>query len=135
MNESVHSLRDAAVFLLLDANSEYFQIDGGKAYRDETVFSSYRRPCRLIRVLFGLRNARGTFQRTVDAILFAFKRQLTVFYLEDIVVFLKSLEELTKHYGSVLTPHSDARNILKLKKYRILAKRNDIFAKLSTHAS
>lgn len=56
---------------------------------------------------FGLKNAPGTFQSETDVVLAPLYRKYTLVYLEDIVIFSKSLAEHISHVGNVLQQLTD----------------------------
>lgn len=86
-----------------------------------TVFTSRHGLYRFIRMPFGLRNPPGTFQLAMDVILSAVKGQIAFLFLDDIIVFLKFLEEHTVHVRNLLTLPSNPSITLKLKKRRSFA--------------
>lgn len=118
MDERIDSLGEATVFSTLDANGSYWQIEIEKSDRDKTAFTSPHGLYRFIRMPFGLRNAPGTFQRTMDVILSTVKWQFALVYLDDIVVFSRTPVEHIDHVRHVLTLLHDDGVILKLKKCR-----------------
>lgn len=65
---------------------------------------------------------RDKFQRTIKVIFSAVKWQFGLFYLDNIVVFSKSLDEHTKLVYNVLTLLCDPCDTHKLKKCRFFAK-------------
>lgn len=76
MDECIDSLGKAAVFFTLDANSEYWKVGIDKRDRDKTAFRSHQGLYRLNHVPVGLKNAPGTFRRTIHVILAAVKWKL-----------------------------------------------------------
>ena len=65
---------------------------------------------------FGLKNAPGTFQRAADIILASVKWQYALVYLDDVIVYSKSIEEHFGHLDHVLQLMHDAGLTLKLNK-------------------
>lgn len=63
---------------------------------------------------FGLWNASGTFQSTMDVILSAIKWQFALAYLDSIVVFSDSAKEDIVHVRDVLTLLNNTGNTLEL---------------------
>lgn len=65
---------------------------------------------------FGLNNAPSTFRRPIDVIMSTVKRQLMPMYLEDVVVFRRTVEEHLEHMLPVMGLLSIAGASLKMKK-------------------
>lgn len=84
--------------------------------RDKTAFVSHHGLFRLIQILFGLKNAPGTFQCAMDVSLSRVKWQFTLFYLDDIVVFSRLPNERIDQVRQVLTLLRNAGVTLKLRK-------------------
>jgi hypothetical protein len=83
MDECIDCLGEAAIFTTLDCNSRYWKIPVDPADRDKTTFTSDFGIYRFIRQPFGLRNAPGIFELTVDIILSGFKWKTCLVYLDD----------------------------------------------------
>lgn len=69
------------------------------------------------RMQLGLKNALSTFQRAVDIILPTVEWKFARVYLDDIVIFSRSVEENLEHMKTVLELSSRAGVSLWLKKY------------------
>lgn len=67
-------------------------------------------------MLFGLKNAPGSFQLAMDVKLSTVYWQFALVYLNDVVIFSKNLEAHYKHVRHVLTLHRCAGVSIKLKK-------------------
>ena len=102
MDECIDSLGEAVIFSTLDCNSGYWQIPVAQEDKDKTAFISHYGLYRWLRMPFGLKNAPGTFQRAADIILASVKWQFALVYLDDIIVYSKSIEEHLDHLASVL---------------------------------
>ena len=68
---------------------------------------------------FGLVNAPATFQRLMEAVLTGLARGVCHVYLDDVLVFGRTLEEHNRHLGQVLRRIRTAGLRLKPKKFRI----------------
>lgn len=117
MDECVDTLGEAAIFYTLDAKSENWQIDIEESNRDRAECTSPH--YRFIRMPFGIRNAPGSFQRTVEVILVTVKGQFQLVYLEDTVIFSHTTEEHIQHIREVLTLLKNTAVNLKLRKVSI----------------
>ena len=65
---------------------------------------------------FGLTNAPASFQRALDLILSRFKWKTCLIYLDDVIIYSKSMEEHIDHVDGVLRCLSAAAVTLKIKK-------------------
>ena len=116
MDECIDSLGDATVFTTLDCNSGYWQVEVDEPDRDKTTFTSHMGLFRFIRMPFGLKNAPATFQRAVDIVLSRVKWQYALVYLDDVIVYSKTLREHFSHMRTILSLLQDAGVSLKLPK-------------------
>ena len=67
-------------------------------------------------MLFGLRNAPATFQRALDIMLSGVRWQICLVYLDDVIVFSRTVEQHVKHLDTVLSLLRSAGMSMKLKK-------------------
>ena len=103
MDECIDSLGDAGIFSTLDANSGYWQVEIHPEDKDKSAFSSHFGLFRFTRMPFGLRNAPATFQRVMDVILSSVRWQFALVYLDDVIIFSRSVEEHFAHVRTVLS--------------------------------
>ena len=118
MDEYLDSLGDATVFSTQDCNSGYWQIPIAEEDQDKTTFTCHAGTYRFTRMPFGLCNAPASFQRTVDIILMRYKWRTCLVYIDDIIIFSKSIDEHLKHVNEILDTLRKAGLSLKLKKCR-----------------
>ena len=116
MDESIDSLVEASVFSTIDCNPGYWQIPERKQDRDKTAFVYHAGLYRYKRMKCGLTNAPATFQRTLDILLSPYKWRSCLVYLDDIIIFSKSVEEHFQQVKDILTTLKSAGISLKLKK-------------------
>ena len=116
MDEYIDSLGDATVFTTLDANSGYWQVEMAEEDRDKTTFVSHYGMYRFIRMPFGLTNAPATFQRALDIILSRVKWRFALVYIDDIIVYSKTVSEHFHPLREVLTLLRAAGVSLKISK-------------------
>ena len=122
MDECLDSLGDAVVFSTLDCNSGYWQIPIAEEDRDKTTFTYHAGTYRFVRMPFGLCNAPATFQRTVDILLMKFRWRTCLVYLDDIIIFSKTLDENIQHVDEILIVLCEAGMSLKLRKCHFFVK-------------
>ena len=125
MDECIDSMGEAQFFTTLDANSGYWQIPVAKEDRDKTTFTCHAGCYRFKRMPFGLCNAPATFQRTLDILLAGLRWKTCLVYLDDVIVFSKTLDEHVKHVQDVLNILQRAGISLKLKKCNFFTKAVD----------
>ena len=116
MDGWIDSLSDAVVFTTLDCNSGYLQIPIAPEDQDKATFTTHCGTFRYTRMPFGLKNAPATFQRALNIILSGARWQICPFYLDDVIVFSKGLEQHLVQVDTVLTLLRIAGVSLKLKK-------------------
>ncbi len=93
----------------------YWKIPIGPRHRDKTTFMSHFGTYRFVRMPFSLRNAPATFQSAIDVILLGVKWQHCLVYLNDVIVFSKSLPDHLVHLEHILGLLRNAGVSLKLK--------------------
>lgn len=71
---------------------------------------------------FGPRNAPTSFQWTPDLIISSGRFRTYLFYLDDVLIFLKLVEDLIKHVDEVLQILQDAGIYRKLRKCYLFRK-------------
>lgn len=103
MNECIDPLGGATGFSALDDNSGNWRKKIEDEDQDKTALTLHHDLYRFVRMPLGLKNALGTFQKAVDLILASDKCQFALVYLNDIVIFLKTLEKQIDHVKQVLT--------------------------------
>ena len=122
IDEYLDTLGDTAIFSTLECNSGYWQIPVAEADRDKTTFTCREHCYRFKRMPFGLCNAPVTFQRTLDILLARLRWKSCLIYLDDIIVFSRSIEDHFKHLGKILAILKEAGLSLKLKKCNFFTK-------------
>lgn len=120
IDECIDSLGESTVFSTLDANSGYWKVEIDDRDKDKTAFTSHHGLYRFTRMPFGLKNAPATFQRAMDVIVAPVRWQTALVYLDDIVIFFRTLEEHITHVRQVLSLLQNAGVTLKVKKCRFI---------------
>lgn len=122
VNECIDSLGEATIFPTLDASSEYWQVEIDKVSRDKAALTSHHGLLQFICMPFGLRNANGTFQQSMDVIPSSVRWQYILVYFDNTVYFLKTPQEHTRHVFKVLKLLCDAEVTLRLKNASFIAR-------------
>lgn len=119
MDELVYFRGEAVALSPLDANSSYVQAEAGKTARNIPAFTSHHGLYQFGQMLFGLKNASGSFQRAKDAILIPMKRQFALVCLGDVDVLLHSLCGHINHAKQVPSVLRGGRVTSKEKKRKV----------------
>lgn len=113
MDDTLQALHGNSFFSTLDLLSGFWQIPVDVADRYKTAFVT-RGGLYQFRVMpFGLTNAPATFQRLMDRVLLGLNWRACVVYLDDIIVFGRTIEEHNTNLALVLEKIGQAN--LKLK--------------------
>ena len=80
-------------FSTFDLRSSYHQVALNPSDRDKTAFICRRGQFRFRTMPFGLCNAGATFQRLMDLLMAGLTFEICLVYLDDILVFSRSLSE------------------------------------------
>ena len=116
MDDCIDSLGAARVFSTLDANWGYWQLPIWPQDRDKTALVCHSGTYRYKRMPFGLVNAPASFQRALDVILAGYKWQTCLVYLDDVVIFSKTVADHIGHVDTILSALSAAGVSLRLEK-------------------
>lgn len=98
----VGNLGSARYFTILDASKGYLQVEMDREDQAKTAFTCHRGLFEFTRMPFGLCNAPATFQRLMDRVLGDSRWSHAMCYLDDIVIYSRSLEEHASHLEDVL---------------------------------
>ncbi|KAE8217350.1 hypothetical protein CF319_g8539 [Tilletia indica] len=93
IDDILESLRGARWFSSLDAIRGYHQMDVAPEDRWKTAFITHKGLYQYKRVPFGLRSAPAYFQRFMDQLLGPMRWICALVYLDDVVVYTRTLEE------------------------------------------
>ncbi|GBG76421.1 hypothetical protein CBR_g22169 [Chara braunii] len=104
------------VFSKIDLKSGYHQIEVDPSDKHKTVFKTRDGLYEFIVMPFGLTNAPATFQCLMDKVLRHQLNRFVVVYLDDILIFSKSMKEHVKHLEEVLQVLKEAQLHLNLEK-------------------
>lgn len=93
IDEIFDKLGGCAVFSTLDLAKGFYQIEMTEEDIHKTAFSTANGHYEFLRMPFGLRNAPSTFQRLMNNILMPYIGRICLVYMDDILIFSKSIEE------------------------------------------
>jgi len=102
MDDCLDSLGDATVFSTLDCNAGYWQIPVAAEDRYKTTFTSHTGLFRFVLLPSGLVNAPASFQWALDIILSGLRWKTCLAYLEDVIVFSRTVDDHIRHLREVL---------------------------------
>nr|XP_049702875.1 uncharacterized protein LOC126055956 [Helicoverpa armigera] len=94
INDLFDKLGKSVYFTTLDLASGYHQIEVEEKDRQKTAFSTQNGHFEFLRMPFGLKTAPATFQRTMDNILRGLQGLHCMVYLDDIIIYGNSLDEM-----------------------------------------
>jgi transposase InsO family protein/predicted aspartyl protease len=125
IDETLEALGGARLFSTLDLISGYWQVGLTEEARKKAAFTT-RNGLFLWNVMpFGLCNAPGTFERLMEAVLRGLQWKECLVYLDDVVVFAKSEEEMLERLDSVFGRLLAAGLKLKPRKCALFAKETE----------
>ena len=116
MDECIDSLGDSTVFIALDCNSRYWQVEIVEQDRDKTTFASHCGLNRFLRMPFGLKNAPVKFQQAVSIVLSRVKWETALVYFNDVIAYSRSVTEHMVHVKEVIRLVQNTCLSLKLSK-------------------
>ena len=102
MDEILESLGNCEFYSALDLAAGIHQIALDEANKEKTAFSSPDGHYQYRRLPMGLKNSPATFQRVMNNILRGLTYKICFVYLDDIIIFDKTLEEHNKNLEEVL---------------------------------
>ena len=97
MENILENLGKCTYFSTLDLAQGFHQILVDKNSIEKTAFTVENGHYEYVRMPFGLKNAPATFQRMMDKILMKYLNKFCFVYMDDIVIFSKSLQEHLLH--------------------------------------
>uniref|UniRef100_A0A158P4N7 RNA-directed DNA polymerase n=1 Tax=Tetranychus urticae TaxID=32264 RepID=A0A158P4N7_TETUR len=93
INVSLDALQGSEYFSLLDLRSGYHQVELAPEDRQKSAFVTSFGMYEYVTMPFGLCNAPATFQRLMNCCLGGLKYKCCLVYIEDIIVFSKTIKE------------------------------------------
>ena len=109
VDTALDALSGSAWFSTLDLRSSYHQILVEESDRDKTAWICKFGQFRYRRMPFGLCNSGATFQRLIDLVLSGIAYVSCLAYIDDIIIFSRSIPEHLERLSIVLQRISDAK--------------------------
>jgi hypothetical protein len=134
MDETFEALCGAKFFSTLDLISGYWQVGMTEQARLKTAFTT-RNGLYLWKVMpFGLCNAPSTFERLMEAVLAGLQWHTCLVYLDDIVVFASTHEQMLTRLNDVFTCLGAAGLKLKPRKCHLFARETEYLGHVISEA-
>ena len=116
INDIIEKVKGAQYFTKLDLRSAYnlIRIREGDEYK--TAFRTKYGHYEYLVMPFGLKNAPATFQSFINSVLRPFLEKSVILYLDDILIYSKTLDEHIQHVREVLQKLLENNLYAKLKK-------------------
>ncbi len=130
IDELISSVRGAKIFSALDLYSGYHQIPMNLDDIEKTSFTTKFGKFKVMP--FGLTNAPATFQREMNRILLPLIGNCLFVYIDDIVVYSKSLEEHLYHLKQVFEIFSKYNLSLNLQKCKCFQEKVEVLGHVLT---
>lgn len=122
ITDILDQLGGAQYFTVLDLASGFHQIEIDPADRHKTAFTTLYGLFEFNRMSFGLKTAPATFQRMMDLVLSGLQGVEMFVYMDDIVVYAKTIEEHNQKLTKLLGRLKTAGLVLQPDKCRFLCK-------------
>ena len=118
VEDALDNLGNAKFFSVLDLISGFYQIEVDPQDREKTAFITPDGLYEFKRMPMGLCNSPASFQRLMDTVLKSMKWSHLLVYLDDIIVFGTTFDEMLERLGVVFQKLSEAKLTLKASKCR-----------------
>ena len=101
IDDSLRALLGAKIFTTVDLTKGYWQVPVKESDREKTAFSCHRGLYEFNTMPFGLKGAPATFQRLMTNVLGEFNWKILLIYLDDVIIYSRSLDEHFEHLNRV----------------------------------
>lgn len=125
IDDIIDRLAGSRFFTTLDLKSGYWQVPIAEEDKCKTAFVTTDGLFEFNVLPFGLSNAPATFQRTINTILGSLRWDIALVYLDDIIIYSRTLIDHLTHLTLVLTALSRANVKLNLTKCSFMRKELD----------
>jgi len=121
--DALDSLAGTNVFSTLDLKSGFWQIEMHPNSREKTAFVTHNGLYEFVTMPFGLSNSGASFQRLMGHILRGLEYRFALIYIDDIIIFSKSIDRHLVHLEEVFRRLRDANVKLNPKKCSFVKRR------------
>ena len=122
IDESLNQLRGSEWFSTLDLNAGYWQVELDPCDKHKTAFVTRQGLYEFNVMPFGLCNAPATFERLMESVLAGLQWQICLIYLDDVIVYGKTFDEMLKNLEKVFEKLLEAGLKLKARKCNLFAR-------------
>lgn len=122
IDEILDNLGKSKYFSTLDLAQGFHQIEMDSESIEKTAFSVDNGHWEYVRMPFGLKNAPSTFQRVMDNVLREFLYKFCFVYMDDVIIFSKSLHEHRLHLKQIFQKFREYNLKVQLDKSEFLRK-------------
>lgn len=122
IDEILDNLGKATYFTTLDLVQGFHQIKVHPNSIEKTAFSVPHGHFEFVRMPFGLKNAPATFEKLMDNILRPFLYKFCFVYMDDVIIFSKSLHEHLVHVATIFETFRKTNLKVQLDKSEFLTK-------------
>jgi transposase InsO family protein len=122
IDEILDNLGKCTYFTTLDLAQGFHQIEMSTESIEKTAFSVNNGHYEYVRMPFGLKNAPSTFQRVMDNVLREYLHKSCFVYMDDVVIFSKSLHEHLVHIKQIFNKLKEFNLKVQLDKSEFLCK-------------
>jgi hypothetical protein len=116
IDELLERYQTAKWFTSLDLAAGFHQVEMAEEDKEKTAFICSEGLYEFNVMPFGLKNAPGTFQRLMDEVLREYRGEFAEVYVDDIMIYSRTLEEHLVHIEKVLHKLREYNLVVKLKK-------------------
>ena len=121
IDTSLQKLTGSKIFSVLDSAGAFHTIPVEPESRPYTAFSSCFGQFQFLRLPFGVRNGVQAYSRLIDMALAHLPQTFAMAYVDDLIVFSKTITEHIGHLEEIIKVHKRAGMKIKLKKCKIFS--------------